>query len=68
MRRIVLALLLLIGVAAGAQIDPQGDVLMKNTDGEYVEIFSIDAWQSDQVSFAGAVTVQNGTAVIGCRR
>ena len=67
MRRIVLALLLLIGVASAAQIDPQGDVLMKNTDGEYVEIFSVEAWQSDLVSFAGAVSLQNGTAVIGCR-
>ena len=67
MRHIVLALLLLIGVASAAQIDPQGDVLMKNTDGEYVEIFSVEAWQSDLVSFAGAVSLQNGTAVIGCR-
>ena len=68
MRHIVLALLLLIGVASAAQIDPQGDVLMKNTDGEYVEIFSIEAWQSDLVSFAGAVSLQNGTAVIGCHK
>lgn len=68
MKYIALALLLIIGVVSAAQIDPQGDVLTKNIDGEYVEIFSIDAWQSDQVSFAGAVGLQNGTAVIGCRR
>mgnify|MGYP006921308510 CR=1 FL=1 len=59
------ACFLLAAVVSGAQIDPQADVLSTNADGEIIEIFGIDPWISDAVSFADPVAVQNGTAIIG---
>jgi hypothetical protein len=62
---IVLALLLFCGaVAVAEEIEPSEDVLMRNTDGEIVPIFSIPAWESE-VTFANPVDYENGTAVIG---
>ena len=61
----MLALAFLAGLASGAQIDPGDDELTTNADGELIEIFGIDAWQSDTVSFPDPVSIQNGTAVIG---
>jgi hypothetical protein len=63
----ILALLamLFLGVAFAAQIDPGEDELMVNSDGEIIEIFGIDPWLSDTVSFPNPVEMQNGTAVIG---
>ena len=61
----VLALAFLVGLGAGAQIDPGDDEILTNDDGELIELFGVDAWQSDTVHFADPVVVQNGTAFIG---
>lgn len=62
---IVLVALALLGLASAVQIDPGVDEVLVDSDGAYVELFGIDAYQSDAVSFPDPVTVQNGTAVIG---
>ena len=67
MKEILLAMLTLalLGLATATQIDPGVDELLVYSDGAYVELFGIDAWQSDTVSFPDPVNIQNGTAVIG---
>ena len=61
----VLALVLLAGLGVGAQIDPGVDEIIVNDDGELIELFGIDAWQSDTVHFCDPVALRNGTAIIG---
>lgn len=63
-----LALVLLAGLGAGAQIDPGVDEIIVNDDGELIELFGIDAWQSDTVHFFDPVAMTNGTARIGMVR
>lgn len=67
MKEILLAVmaLALLGLASGAQIDPGVDEIIVNDDGELIELFGVDAWQSDAVKFCDPVTLQNGTAIIG---
>lgn len=64
---LVLLVMLFLGVAMAAQIDPKHDVLTMNDDGELIEIFGINAWISDTVIFSIPVSIQNGTAIIGGR-
>lgn len=70
MKEILLAVmaLALLGLASGAQIDPGDDEILTNDDGELIELFGVDAWQSDMVHFADPATMINGTAVIGSIR
>ena len=62
---VVLALAFLVGLGAGAQINPGQDEVIVNDDGELIELFGIDAWQSDTVHFCDPVALRNGTAIIG---
>lgn len=66
-KRIVLAIValaLLIGLVAAEEIEPKEDIIYRDADGALQTIFSIPAWESE-VTFAGFLEMQNGTAVIG---
>lgn len=52
------AVLLLMSMAGGVQIDPNEDELLRDKDGAYVELF-------DGQIFPNPVTIINGTAQIG---
>lgn len=66
-KRVLLAtfvLAIMAGIALAEEIEPQEDIIFRDADGALQTIFSIPAWESE-ITFAGFMQMQNGTAVIG---
>ena len=60
----ILTLAIMAGLAWAEEIEPQEDIIFRDADGALQTIFSIPAWESE-ITFAGFLEMQNGTAVIG---
>jgi len=62
---ILLIIMLLMGSAAALSIQPSTDILIKNDDGEIVEIFGPGNFYFMDGQFPNPVQIVNGTACIG---
>lgn len=62
---IFLVIMILVGTASALSIQPSTDILIKNSDGEYVEIFGPGNFYFADGQFPNPVQIVNGTAVIG---
>ena len=62
---LVLAMLLLMGIAIAEQVRTNADVWTTNADGEIIVLFGPVSFNFDDGQFPNPVTMRNGTAVIG---